>query len=168
MKVHSQNPCLVHTDSCHAGIFRQSHEFYVFRDLRVRETLIVVTDSDALVESFVNRFTQSVLKIGFPTEDKCKTVEGIISIIHEHFYIVEDTGIQILCFVYGKKKRLAFFLVKIVDLILCGTEHPGLTAFVTDTENLTEFLVKIRDTYRGKADIFHVVHVWIEVFGKAA
>lgn len=69
---------------------------------------------------------------------------------------------------YGKKERLAFFLVKIVDLILYGTEHPGFAAFVTDTENLAEFLVKIRDTYRGKADIFHVVHVRIEVFGRAS
>ena len=37
--------------------------------------------------------------------------------------------------------------------------------FVTDAKDLTEFLVKIRDTYRGKADIFHVVHVWIQAFG---
>ena len=141
--------------------------FYVFRDFRVRETFIVVTDSDALVESFVNRFAQSVLKIGFATEDKGKTVKGILSIIHEHLDIVENTGVQILCFVYGKKEGLAFFLVKIVDLILYGTEHPSLAAFVTDTENLTEFLVKIRDTYCGKADILHMVHVWIEAFGKA-
>ena len=89
------------------------------------------------------RFAKGVLKIRFATENKCKTVEGIISIIHEHLDIVEDAGVQILSFVYGKKERLAFFLVKIVDLILYGTEHPGLAAFVTDTENLAEFLIKV-------------------------
>ena len=96
------------------------------------------------------RSAERVLKIGFSAEDKGETVEGVIPIIHEHLDIIEDPGIQVLCLINGKKEGLAFLLVKIIDLILYGTEHTCLAAPVADTEDLAEFLVKFRNTHCGK------------------
>ena len=53
----------------------------------------------------------------------------VVAGVHEHLDVIQDSGIQVLCFINGEKKRLAFFFVKIGDLFLDSLEHPGFVAF---------------------------------------
>lgn len=101
-------------------------------------------------------FAECVIEMGFPAQDQCKVIHGIIAVVHEHLDIVQDSGVQVLCFINCKEQGLAFFFVKIGDLLLDGLEHTGLTAFVGDPEDGTELLVKVSHADGGQAQIFHV------------
>ena len=111
-------------------------------------------------------FAECVIEMGFPAQDQCKVIYGIIAVVHEHLDIVQDSGVQVLCFINCKEQGLAFFFVKIGDLLLDGLEHTGLTAFVGDPEDRTELLVKVSHANGGQAQIFHVEEAWIQAGSK--
>ena len=111
-------------------------------------------------------FAECVIEMGFPAQDQCKIIHGIIAVVHEHLDIVQDSGIQVLCFINGKEQGLAFFFVKIGDLLLDGLEHTGLTTFVGDPEDGTELLVKVSHADGGQAQIFHVEEAGIQAGSK--
>ena len=82
-----------------------------------------------LAQCFMNRFAERIIEMGFPTQDQGKVINRVVAVVHEHHDVIQDSGIQILCFVNGEKKRLAFLFVKIGDLFLDSLEHPGFVAF---------------------------------------
>ena len=77
----------------------------------------------------MNRFEERIIEMGFPTQDQGKVINRVVAVVHEHLDVIQDSGIQILCFSNGEKTRLAFFFVKIGDLFLDRLEHPGFVAF---------------------------------------
>ena len=98
-------------------------------DFGVRQSGIVVMDSDPLAQCLMNWFSERAIKMGFPAQDQCKVINRVVAVVHEHLDVIQDSGIQVLCFINGEKKRLAFFFVKIGDLFLDSLEHPGFVAF---------------------------------------
>lgn len=59
--------------------------------------------SDPLAQCFMHRFAECVIEMGFPAQDKGKAVYGIVTVIHEHLDVVENTGIQVLSLIDGEK-----------------------------------------------------------------
>ena len=106
--------------------------------------------------------------MGFTAKDKGKTVYGIIAVIHEHFDIIQNAGVKVLCLINGKQEWLAFLPVEVSYLFLNGFEHTGFSAFVGNAKYGTELFVKIGYTDGGKAQIFHVVKAWVQAGGKTA
>ena len=53
------------------------------------QTIIVVMNSDALAQGFVDRFSEDRIEMGFTAQDQSEAVDGIIAIIHEHLDIRE-------------------------------------------------------------------------------
>ena len=53
-------------------------------------------------------FAECVIEMGFPAQDQCKVIYGIIAVVHEHLDIIQDSGTQILGFINGKKQGLFF------------------------------------------------------------
>ena len=73
--------------------------------------------------------------MGFPTQDQGKVINRVVAVVHEHHDVIQDSGIQVLCFINGEEKRLAFFFVKIGDLFLDSLEYPGFAAFFRNSKN---------------------------------
>lgn len=46
--------------------------------------------------------------MGFPAQDQCKVINRVVAVVHEHLDVIQDSGIQVLGFINGEKKRLAF------------------------------------------------------------
>ena len=118
-------------------------------------------DGDPLAQSFMHRLAERVVEMGFPTQNQCKVVHGIIAVVHEHLDVIEDSGMQVLGFVNGEKQWLVFLFVEIGDLFLDHLEHAGLAAFVRDTEDGAELFVKVGNADCGEAEVFHVVQAGI-------
>ena len=100
--------------------------------------------------------------MGFPAQDKGKAVYGIVTVIHEHLDVVENTGIQVLCLIDGEKQGLMFFLIKVCDLTLDCTEHGSFAAPVRNTQDRAELFVEVCNTDGGQTQVLHVVKAWIE------
>ena len=81
--------------------------------------------------------------------------------VHEHLDVIQDSGIQVLCFINGEKKRLAFFFVKIGDLFLDSLEHPGFAAFFRNSKNEAKLLVKVSNADGGETQVFNMEQAWI-------
>lgn len=86
--------------------------------------------------------------MGFFAQDQREIVHGVITVVHEHLDIIQDSGTQVLGFIDGEKQRLPFFFVEIGDLLLNGLEHTGFTALIGNSENGTELFV-ILTVYAG-------------------
>ena len=71
-------------------------------DLFVIQTGIVVMDGDALAQGFMNGLSQDVIEVRFSAKYQCKTVDGVIAIIHEHLDIIQNAGAEILGFINSK------------------------------------------------------------------
>ena len=39
-------------------------------------------------------FAECVIEMGFPAQDQCKVIYGIIAVVHEHLDIVQDSGVR--------------------------------------------------------------------------
>lgn len=114
----------------------------------------------------MHRFAECIIEMGFSAQDQCKVIYGIIAVVHEHLDIVQDSGVEVLCFINGKEQGLVFFFVKIGDLLLDGLEHTGLTALVGDPEDGTQLFVKVSHADGGQAQVFHVEKAWIQAGSK--
>lgn len=97
-------------------------------DLGVRQAGEGVMDGNTLAQGLVDRFAQGVVEIRLTAEDESKAVDGVITVIHKHFNIVEDSGGEILRLVHRQQEGLAFFFVEMKDLVLDCVEHARLTA----------------------------------------
>ena len=87
--------------------------------------------------------------MGFPTQDQGKTVDRIISVVHQHLDVIEDPDGEILGFIDGEQKRLFLVMVQVPYLLLNGAKPSRFPAFVINAEYCTEFLVELRDTDGG-------------------
>lgn len=67
------------------------------------ESPVVIMDSNPLTECFRHRLTERVIVMGFPAQNQCKVVHGIIAIVHKHLDIIQDSGTEVLGFINGKK-----------------------------------------------------------------
>lgn len=114
-----------------------------------------------LAQCFMNRFAERIIEMGFPTQDQGKVINRVVAVVHEHHDVIQDSGIQILCFVNGEKKRLAFLFVKIGDLFLDSLEYPGFAAFFRNSKNEAKLLVKVSNADGGETQIFHMEQAWI-------
>ena len=114
-----------------------------------------------LAQCFMNRFAERIIEMGFPTQDQGKVINRVVAVVHEHHDVIQDSGIQILCFVNGEKKRLAFLFVKIGDLFLDSLEYPGFAAFFRNSKNEAKLLVKVSNADGGKTQVFHMEQAWI-------
>ena len=130
---------------------------YVLGDFRVGKPCKVIVDGDTLTQRLMDGLAESAVQVGFPTEDQRKTVEGIVTVIHEHLDVVEDGGIQELRLIHGEDQGLAFFPVEVFDLFLDRPEPPGFSASEAHAENLAQFTVEFGDTYGREADVLHMV-----------
>ena len=134
----------------------------VFLNFLIAESRIVVMDRDALFKCLIYRFAQDVVEMRFSTEDQCKAVDGIVSIVHEHLDIIQDSCGKILCFIYSQEQRLSFLMIEVIDLFLNGLEHSRLSTSAADSEYIAELFVEFCDADSGKAHVFHVIKVRIE------
>ena len=125
-------------------------------DFVVRQSGLIVMDSDPLAQCFMNWFSERVIEMGFPAQDQCKVINRVVAVVHEHLDVIQDSGIQVLCFINSEKKRLAFFLVKICDLFLDSLEHPGFAAFFWNSKNEAQLLVKVSNADGGETQVFHM------------
>ncbi len=130
--------------------------------LLVIKAVEVVMNGDPLAQGFMNRFAEDIIQMGLPAEDECETVQGIISVIHQHPDIVKDAGAEELCLINSDNQRLPFVSVQVKDLLLNCPEHAGLSSFVTDSENFAELFVKFRHAHGGKTDVFHAVKAAVQ------
>lgn len=130
-------------------------------DFVVRQSGIVVMDSDPLAQCLMNWFSERVIKMGFSAQDQCKVINRVVAVVHEHLDVIQDSGIQVLCFINGEEKRLAFFFVKIGDLFLDSLEHPGFAAFFRNSKNEAKLLVKVSNADGGETQVFHMEQAWI-------
>ena len=110
----------------------------------------------------MHRLAECVIEMGFPAQDKGKAVYGIVTVIHEHLDVVENTGIQVLCLIDGQKQGLMLFLIKVCNLFLDCTEHGSLAAPVRNTQDRAELFVKVGDADGGQTQVIHLVKAWIE------
>jgi len=55
-----------------------------------------------LLYDFMNGISQDVIEVRFSAKYQCKTVDGVIAIIHEHLDIVQNAGAEILGFINSK------------------------------------------------------------------
>ena len=83
----------------------------------------------------------------------------------EHLDILQDAGGEVLRLVDGKEEGLLLFSVKIENLLLDRPEH---AAFGFYTKRGTELEVEFHDADGREAEIFHVVKVRVQAFGKTA
>ncbi len=146
---------------------RENHDSGVVKTTN-QKSLIVIVDGDALTECLMHGPAQRGVQMGFPAEDEREAVHGIVTIVQDHLQVVQDPGGKVLGFVDSKEQGLPFFVIEIPDLVLYGTEHSWLSALAADAEDRAELLVKFSNADCGKADIFHVVKVWIEGLREAA
>lgn len=114
-----------------------------------------------LAQCFMNRFAERIIEMRFPTQDQGKVIDRVVAVVHEHHDVIHDSGIQILCFVNGEKKRLAFLFVKIGDLFLDSLEYPGFAAFFRNSKNEAKLLVKVSNADGGETQVFHMEQAWI-------
>ena len=89
----------------------------------------------------MHRFAERIIEMGFPAQNQCKVVHGIIAVVHEHLDIIQNPGTEVLGFINGKKQGLSFLFVEIGDLLLNGLEHAGFAAFIRNAEDGTELFV---------------------------
>lgn len=139
----------------------------ILRYFVVIQSLIVVVDGDTLTECLVDRLAEDIVEVGFPAEDEGKTVHGIIPVVHQHLDIIQNTVVEVLCFINSRKKRLVFITVQIGDLLLDRFEHGWFSAFIGNAKDGAELLVKVSDTDRGQAHVFHVVPVRVQALCEA-
>ena len=86
----------------------------------------------------------------------------------EHLDILQDAGGEVLRLVDGKEEGLLLFSVKIENLLLDRPEHAGFAAFGFYTKRGTELAVEFHDADGREPEIFHVVKVRVQAFGKTA
>ena len=60
-----------------------------------------------------------------------------------------------------------FITIQICDLFLDSSEHSWFSAFIGNTKNGTELLIKVCNTDGRKTHVFHVLLVRVQTFGKA-
>ena len=121
-----------------------------------------VVHGDALAESFVDRFFESVIQVRLPAQDQCEAVKGVIVEIHQHLEVFEYSIAQVLGFINGQDKGLFLFLIKVMDPVLYGPEHDGLAAFGFKAELVTQLFVEFTDRDGREADILHIIKVLVQ------
>ena len=52
-----------------------------------------------LAQCFMNRFAERIIEMGFPTQDQGKVINRVVAVVHEHHDVIQDSGIQVLCFI---------------------------------------------------------------------
>ena len=115
----------------------------------------------------MDRAPQGSVEVGFSAEDRCKTVDGVIAIVHKHLDVIQDTRREVLGIVDGKEQRLSFFVVQIPYLLLNRLKHIRLAALGGYAQDETELLIEFGDTDSRQAYVFHVVKVRVEILCKA-
>ena len=121
---------------------------------------------DALTERLMHQPAQDVVQMRFPAEHKCKAVERVIPMVHQHFYVIQYARGQVLRFIDSKKQRLSFFPVKAVYLLLYRFEHAGFSAPVLHAGHGAELAVKLHHADSGETVVFHMVKARIQPGGK--
>ena len=116
----------------------------------------------------MHRLAECVIEMGFPAQNQCKVVHGIIAVVHEHLDIIENAGTEILGFVNGEKQGLSFLFVEISDLLMDGLEHAGFAAFIRNAEDGTELFVKVCHADGRQAQVFHEKQAGIQTCSKAS
>ena len=124
-------------------------------------------NGNPLTKCFVNRPSECPVQVRFSAEHQREAVYRVVAVIHQHFDIIQDTRGEVLGFIYSQKQGLTLFVVKIPDLFLYGFEHPGFSAFIAYTQDVTKLLIELRHTDCGKTDVFHMVEIGIQPLREA-
>ena len=86
---------------------------YILSNFTVIQPTVIVVYGDPLAKCFMNRFSEGVVKVRLPAEYERKVVDLIVSVIHKHFYVIEDSGVQVLRLINGEKKGLPLFFEEV-------------------------------------------------------
>ena len=60
----------------------------IFFGFLITEPLIVVVDGDALSQGFVDLAAEYPVQVRFPAKDQGETVDGIITVVHQHLDVL--------------------------------------------------------------------------------
>ena len=128
----------------------------ILRHFGVAKPREIIMYCDALAERLMHRTAQYIVQVRFPAQHERKAVQGVISMVRQHLYVIQDACGQVLRFIDRKEQRPAFFLVKAVYLFLYRLEHTGLASPGLHTEHSAELAVELQHADRRQADVFHL------------
>lgn len=128
----------------------------------------VIVDDDPLAQRFIHRFFQSFIKVRFCAEDQREAVQGIILEVHQHLEIPEDSGAEVLCFIEDQYERLPLLLIQVVDLLLYGLEHNGLSATDIQSERVADLFVELCNGNGRQTKVHYLIEVLIQFFLEAS
>ena len=128
----------------------------------------VIVDDDSLAQRFIYGFLQSLVEVRFCTEDQREAVQGIILEVHQHLEVPEDPGAEVLCLIEDQYERLPLLLIEVVDLLLYGLEHDGLSATDIQSEGVADLSIELCDRNGCQTEVHDLIEVLIQLFLEAS